>query len=625
MAPEARDLAHDGHHEDRQMMSTPPDSTSPSSTPSSPLSMLSKSPSLPGSPLDEKDPEDRYPTPTASSLPSGSQSPLRPARCDGEIRVNTSAPPPPRDGQPPPKKRKIAQPRARTTEYLDLSSAAIDDKATEQRAQLDRLVSVLRKKKKIVVIAGAGISVSAGVPDFRSNTGLFATLKSQHKLKGSGKHLFDAGVYRHDSSTHSFHMMVRELAALTSRATPTPFHQLLASLAAEGRLMRLYTQNVDGIDTGLEPLATTVPLNTKAPWPVTIQLHGGLEKMVCTKCSDLEPFDGDKFTSHEPPLCGACEAQEDLRVNFANKRSQGVGRMRPRIVLYNEQNPDEDAIGSVSMADIRSRPDAVLVVGTSLKIPGVRRLVRELCQVTRGRRDGFTAWINVDPVPPGAEFRDCWDLVVRGECDDVACRTELPRWDDKEGERAPELSEADVREKERTLRRSSVEVRLPRSSPAHEEYDAPGEKGVERVLGIPTPGASPRLAAARAPKMQSKLPFGKGAAPLPAAAGKTQPKRTMLPDRPRAGRAAPKTKAKAKTKREAPQAHTVKDAFRTVKAAAPVQVGKDTKAHPPVSVPKREPADDDSELSELGSSPDVSGILPPLRPVAHEERRVSSG
>lgn len=629
MAPEAQEHAQHGHTGDRQAMSTPPDSTSPTSIPSSPLSMLSKSPSLPGSPLDDKDPEDRYPTPTASSLPSGSQSPSRPSRCDAEIRVNTSAPPPPRDGQPPPKKRKIAQPRPRTTEYLDLSSPAIDDKATEERAQLDRLVAALRKKKKIVVIAGAGISVSAGVPDFRSNTGLFATLKSQHKLKGSGKHLFDAGVYRHDSSTHSFHMMVRELAALTSRATPTPFHQLLASLAAEGRLMRLYTQNVDGIDTALEPLATTVPLNTKAPWPVTIQLHGGLEKMVCTKCSDLAPFDGDRFTSHEPPLCGACEAQEDLRVNFANKRSQGVGRMRPRIVLYNEQSPDEDAIGSVSMADIRSRPDAVLVVGTSLKIPGVRRLVRELCQVTRGRRDGFTAWINVDPVPPGAEFRDCWDLVVKGQCDDVACRAELPRWDDREGERAPELSEADVREKERTLRRSSVEVRLPRAGNDRGEYEAPpGDKAaVERVLGMPTPMASPRLAASKAPKTQSKLSFGKGVAPLPAAAAKTHPDRTMLPDRPRAGRAAPKSKGKGtgKTKREAPQAYTVKDAFRTVKAAAPGQVGKDTKANPPVAAPKEEPADDDSELSELGSSPDVSGVLPPLRPSAQEARGVSGG
>lgn len=622
-SPEPASAHPASHHpqDARQIMSTPPGSNSPSSTPSSPLSMLSKSPSLPSSPHDEHDdPVGRYPTPTASSIPSGSQSPRKPAPADREIRVNTSTPPPSqRDGQPPPKKRKIAQPRARTTEYLDLNDPDIDSKSSDSCAQLDRLVKALRKKKKIVVIAGAGISVSAGVPDFRSTSGLFATLKEQHNLKGSGKHLFDAGVYRHDASTHSFHTMVRELAALTRRARPTAFHQLLASLAAEGRLMRLYTQNVDCIDTGLKPLATTVPLNRKGPWPVTIQLHGGLEHMVCTKCGELERFDGDKFTSHEAPLCAACQAQEHVRVVHAQKRSQGVGRMRPRIVLYNEGNPDEDAIGSVSMADLRSRPDAVLVVGTSLKIPGVRRLVKELCGVTRSRRDGLTAWINVDPVPVGAEFRDCWDLVVKGKSDDVAFRAQLPRWDDQEGEKDAELSEEDVRVKEEILRRSSVEVCLP--PPAQQDGRA-SDKRVEHVQGMPTPGASPKLG----PKTQSKLSFAKAAPSQPAKKKKQQPNnsRTKLPDRPR-----PK---QAKGKRDAPPSHTVKDAFRTVKAAAPAANTKESGGKPVVVPEKRAHTDyvgdEDSELSELGSSPDVSiseGILPPLRPVSFEVKRESGG
>jgi len=102
------------------------------------------------------------------------------------------------------------------------------------------------------------------------------------------------------------------------------------------------------------------------------------------------------------------------------------------MVLYNEFNPDEEAIGAVSHADLKSRPDAVIVVGTSLKVPGIRRLAKELCQVTRGRRGGFTAWINHDPEPMGPDFKDCWDLVVRGECDDVARHVGLPKWDDKD-------------------------------------------------------------------------------------------------------------------------------------------------------------------------------------------------
>jgi NAD-dependent SIR2 family protein deacetylase len=300
----------------------------------------------------------------------------------------------------------------RTTEYLDL-----DDES--QGSLRGRLLQVLQENKRIVVIAGAGISVSAGIPTFRMEHGLFH--------KGSGKQLFDASVYCDNSSTQKFHAMVCEMASLSATAKPTPFHHLLASLAAEGRLLRLYTQNVDYLDTRMPPLATRIPLNPTRPWPTTIQLHGGLDRMVCNKCGHLDTFNPALFKGDEPQLCPICKETEDLR-NVAGKRSQGVGRLRPRMVLYNEDGYDETAIGNVSMADLRSRPDALLVVGTSLKIPGVRRLVKQLCLVTRRRRDGLTAWIN--PEPPGIEFKDCWDLVVLGKCDDVAELVTLPRWDE---------------------------------------------------------------------------------------------------------------------------------------------------------------------------------------------------
>ena len=334
------------------------------------------------------------------------------------------------------KKRKIAEPKPRTTQYLDLSAFPTHC-AVEQKSQLDILLKVLRKRRKIVVIAGAGISVSAGsayiciwllrkstdrtaVPDFRSSTGLFTTLRSEHKLKASGKHLFDASVYQTDSSTSSFHDMVRSLSHLVSAAEPTAFHQMLSTLGSEGRLLRLYTQNVDGIDVAMPSLETSVPLCSRGPWPRTIQLHGGLEKMVCSKCSHLSDFEPLLFDGPEPPLCGVCVETDKVRTDHAGKRSHGIGKLRPRIVLYNEHNPDEEAIGAVVGSDLRARPDAVIVVGTSMKIPGVRRIVREMCGVVRSRRDGLAIWVNRDPPPLGKEFEDCWDLVVKGSSDKVA-------------------------------------------------------------------------------------------------------------------------------------------------------------------------------------------------------------
>jgi NAD-dependent histone deacetylase SIR2 len=119
------------------------------SPPTSPLSVLSQSPAPP-SPL-QMDVTKRYPSPTLSTPPSGSASPLKLADSGTEeIRVRT-------DGPPAKRRRITAPPKPRTTEYIDLESRGPQDDAA-----LDRLVLALRKKKKIVVIAGAGISVSAG-------------------------------------------------------------------------------------------------------------------------------------------------------------------------------------------------------------------------------------------------------------------------------------------------------------------------------------------------------------------------------------------------------------------------------------------------------------------------------
>ena len=457
------------------------------------------------------DPSRRYPSPTSTAATSGMQSPIKlgePLDCPEMRRLGSQASSD--DGPPPAKKRKVAVPKERTTEYLDLTKSN-DELTSHDNLQMERLLGALRKRKKIVVVAGAGISVSAGIPDFRSSTGLFASTKNQHKLKASGKHLFDASVYRHGSSTQSFHTMVREMTQLTKSAEPTPFHHLLASLAHEGRLLRLYSQNIDCIDTSMEPLATNVPLNPKGPWPATIQLHGGLEKMVCTKCGQLEPFQAELFDGPEPPLCESCKVHDQVRTAHAGKRSHGIGRLRPRFVLYNEYNPDEEAIGNVSSADLKARPDAVLVVGTTLKVPGTRRLVKEMCQVARGRKDGFTAWINVDSEPKGVEFKDCWDLVVRSRCDNVASLAALPPWNFSIGEDYLVSKEQDLESQERRSK-TTFEVSLP-SSPPKSDANPDVQLAAEpkRAEAIPTPGPSPKIDAAKKPAKtkQAKITFGK--------------------------------------------------------------------------------------------------------------------
>ena len=510
---------------------------SETSLPSSPLSHFSRTPSLPGSPDLRADLSDRYPSPSATSM-SGTQSPVK----LGEPLED--------DSPRPAKKRRITPPRERTTTYVDLMKPN-EDLSHEDNFHVERLLSALRKKKKIVVVAGAGISVSAGIPDFRSATGLFATARSTHKLKASGKHLFDASVYKHDETTSSFHTMVREMAEMSKRAQPTPFHHLLASLAQEGRLLRLYSQNIDCLDTDMKPLQTQIPLEPKAPWPTTVQLHGSLEKMVCTKCGDISPFRGDIFDGPEAPLCEVCKNLDIVRTAHAGKRSHGIGRLRPRFVLYNEYNPDEEAIGRIMKADLRARPDAVLVVGTTLKVPGTRRLVKEMCQVTRGRKDGLTAWVNIDPEPKVPEFKDCWDLVVRSKCDSIARLTALPPWD-------TEIGDDYLVSKDQDAERLA-------SPPVKMEVQLDGK--ARDVHAIPTPRSSPPPTSATKaqPKAkQTKLSFG--VKKIPDEDGDKKPQRK--PTKPRARK--PKQAGKAKP----PPAGGVSDSFKTSKNMATVPAAK---------------------------------------------------
>ena len=475
-----------------------------------------------------------YPTPDSSQAQSTCSSS---SEGDGRKRRHDD------DESCPAKKRKKADSRERTAVHVDLKPNARLS-TIEQSSQVDLLLKVLRKRRKIVVVAGAGISTSAGVPDFRSSNGLFNTLRSDNKIKGSGKQLFDASVYQTDSSTSSFHDMVRSLSQVVDGAKATPFHHMLATLADEGRLLRLYTQNVDGIDTSLPPLKTQIPLPNKGPWPRTVQLHGSLKKMVCVKCRDLRDFDPELFDGPNPPQCTSCIDLDKVRTEEAGKRSHGIGKLRPRMVLYNEQNPDDEAIGTVVAADLRSRPDAIIVVGTSMEIPGVKRIVREMCGVIRARKDGKCVWINRGPPPIAKEFEDCWDLVVAGDCDRVASLADMRKWyeepregirvTDSEAERAKDQgSEVQIIVKSpKKGKPATTDFLTPAPSPKLEPFQKTGLTlnfkalaGKQRPTACaaltdqltankPTKGTS-KLATSKEPRAKSSKPKAPKSAPLP--------------------------------------------------------------------------------------------------------------
>lgn len=131
--------------------------------------------------------------------------------------------------------------------------------------------------------------------------------------------------------------MISELHKLTTTAEPTSFHSFLDKLSP--RLVRLYTQNIDSLENRFESLATQVPLPPKASWPKTVQLHGDLKYAVCSKCHWVGILDPSQLAPGGEMGCMECREADDVR-QVVGKRPQGIGIIRPRVVLYNEPNPD---------------------------------------------------------------------------------------------------------------------------------------------------------------------------------------------------------------------------------------------------------------------------------------------
>jgi NAD-dependent SIR2 family protein deacetylase len=81
--------------------------------------------------------------------------------------------------------------------------------------------SWIKESNRIIILSGAGVSTNAGIPDYRS----------------AGKNV----VLERGSS------YVAELTASAEQAQPTISHSLPEWLAKQGKLVRVYTQNIDGL------------------------------------------------------------------------------------------------------------------------------------------------------------------------------------------------------------------------------------------------------------------------------------------------------------------------------------------------------------------------------------------
>lgn len=256
--------------------------------------------------------------------------------------------------------------------------------------------------RRAVVVVGAGISVPSGIPDFRSPDGIFARLRSQ--LRVDGRSFFSHAFGMAEATRGVYLKNIADLIRLCRQAQPNPVHHFLAALPRS----RTYTQNIDCLE---EAAGMTF---SKDAATRGVYLHGNIAQVVCQYCGARHPLDDTAiatFTAAEELACPDCRAYNEA-ATAQGRRRRPAGVMRPAIVHYHQAHPDGYFISRMLERDVNA--DLLIVIGTSLKVDGVRRLVKTLARVPTmaGRR------VLVNLTPPTREWCDIFDFFYHGDCVD---------------------------------------------------------------------------------------------------------------------------------------------------------------------------------------------------------------
>eukprot|EP01062_Namystynia_karyoxenos_P009385 TRINITY_DN13331_c0_g1_i1.p1 TRINITY_DN13331_c0_g1~~TRINITY_DN13331_c0_g1_i1.p1 ORF type:complete len:580 (+),score=98.81 TRINITY_DN13331_c0_g1_i1:118-1740(+) len=260
----------------------------------------------------------------------------------------------------------------------------------------------LRTCRKVVVLTGAGISASAGIPDFRTpGTGLYARLEQLGHLQRFGmtrpEEVFDLEFFR--KNPRPFYTVARHL--WPGRHCPTRVHHFIRLLHEKGMLLRTHTQNFDDLER-----AAGVPAQKLVQW------HGSFSKAHCIDCR--RHFDSSlvlqSLSRGQWPRCSRTETCRDRR---PGKKYRGL--IKPSITFFHEDlvaSETQHATGDLH------RCDALIVLGTSLQVQPFGDLPNETApQVPR-------LYINRNAVETGKDvFVFCpeWgvrDVAYSGDCDD---------------------------------------------------------------------------------------------------------------------------------------------------------------------------------------------------------------
>ncbi|KAI5861522.1 DHS-like NAD/FAD-binding domain-containing protein [Durotheca rogersii] len=350
---------------------------------------------------------------------------------------------------------------------------------------------------------------SSDMSDFEeTQTSFLASQTSNPSIRNmKGRDLFDSNIWADPLKTSVFYRFATTLRQKVKDVKPTKTHHFIAHIRDSGKLARVYTQNIDEIEkkiglrtdlrsgagnrrrksakqqlislekdskenseviTGVEDPANVDPIQPSQGSDVSgrihtrpaatqdkgvecVFLHGSLHALrcfVCGKLCDWDEADRESCTMlGEQPECPHCAGATAARQE-KGKRALGVGKLRPDIVLYGEEHPQSDLISPIVQHDLSAGPDLLLILGTSLKVHGLKVMVKEFSKAVH-KKGGKVVFINLTK-PSESVWGEIIDYWIEWDCD---------AWVDDLRDRKPQLwlSSSEVIELERQKREALAE------------------------------------------------------------------------------------------------------------------------------------------------------------------------
>ncbi len=226
---------------------------------------------------------------------------------------------------------------------------------------VEQLKQWIKESENIVFFGGAGVSTESGIPDFRSQDGLY------HQQYDYPPEQILSHTFFMKKPEEFFRFYHNKMIA--ADAKPNKAHLALAKLEQEGKLKAVITQNIDG-------------LHQDAGSREVLELHGSVRRNHCMRC-------------------GKFYGLETIQAQAGVPRCSCGGIIKPDVVLY-EEGLDMDTLNK-AVAYI-SQADVLIVGGTSLTVYPAAGLV----DYYRGKK---LVLINRDATPLDGSA----DLVINGK------------------------------------------------------------------------------------------------------------------------------------------------------------------------------------------------------------------